>query len=423
MEKKAYILTADMGYGHQRAAFPLLGLGGGESITVNDYEGIEEKERKYWISSLKSYEFISRFKKIPLLGGLVFAIMDEMQEIKPFYPFRNLSPLSLQQRFFLRSIRSGLGKGLITKLSQNPLPIISSFFVATYFTEFYDYPGPVYQIVCDSDASRAWGPIKKDSKTIYLLPNNKLKTRFQMYGVPAKQLVVTGFPLPKTNIGEDQTILKADLMARLERLDPYRRFYAKYKGILIQHGLDYGQSPRTSDPIHIVFAVGGAGAQKELGINLVRKLAKNIQENHVKVTLVAGVRQEVAGYFRQELKGLGLSQSRAINILCESTKAAYFQEFNALIRQADILWTKPSELSFYCALGLPIIMTETIGSQEDFNRQWLLSLGAGLDSLASEYVDEWLKDWLDSGRLAKTALDGFLNAESMGTYNIEKIIK
>jgi hypothetical protein len=67
-------------------------------------------------------------------------------------------------------------------------------------------------------------------------------------------------------------------------------------------------------------------------------------------------------------------------------------------------------------------MSAPVGSQEDYNREWLISIGAGIDSLNPEYVDEWLPDLLESGRLARAAMDGFLNAEQMGTYNIEKII-
>ena len=63
-----------------------------------------------------------------------------------------------------------------------------------------------------------------------------------------------------------------------------------------------------------------------------------------------------------------------------------------------------------------------VGSQENSNREWLISVGAGIDSPDPRYVDEWLPDLLASGSLARAALDGFLNAEAMGTYNIEKVL-
>jgi RNA-binding protein YhbY len=420
MNKKVYVLSADMGYGHQRASFPLLDLCDGRPITVNEYEGITEQERKYWHNSLKSYEFVSRLKKIPLLGDLIFGVMDEMQEIKPYYPFRDLSSISLQQKFFLRSIKKGLGKDLIGKLSVNPLPIISTFFVATYFAEYFQYPGIVYQVICDSDASRAWGPIMSGSRTIYLLPNDKLKKRFLMYGVDESRLLVTGFPLPKENVGANQEILLADLNSRLNRLDNNRALVSSYGGALSQYGLNYYQGLNSNSPIHIVFAVGGAGAQKEIGGKIIEQLAKNIKNKLIKVTLVAGVRHEVKEYFESVVENANISSG--VDILYRDNKHDYFRAFNELIREADILWTKPSELSFYCALGLPIIISETVGSQEDFNRDWLLGLGAGVDSGPLDCLNEWLHDYIVSGRFARAALNGFLNAESMGTYNIEKLI-
>jgi hypothetical protein len=88
-----------------------------------------------------------------------------------------------------------------------------------------------------------------------------------------------------------------------------------------------------------------------------------------------------------------------------------------------VLWTKPSELSFYCGLGIPIIISPTIGSQEVFNRKWLLEIGAGVLQEDPGYTGQWLFDLLDSGRLAEIAWSGFLNARKYGTYNIREILE
>ncbi len=45
-----------------------------------------------------------------------------------------------------------------------------------------------------------------------------------------------------------------------------------------------------------------------------------------------------------------------IRIVWGSTLEEYFAAFTQCMRTTDILWTKPSELSFYCGLGIPIIM-------------------------------------------------------------------
>ncbi|MGI6373831.1 MAG: DUF6938 domain-containing protein [Patescibacteria group bacterium] len=417
---KINLVTTDMGYGHQRAAYPLLDLSQGKIFNTNDYQGMTDWEKKYWHNNLKSYETISRFKKVPLVGNLVFRIMDEMQKIDPFYPNRDLSKLTLQQKFFQQAIRKGLGKNLIESLAGNNLPLVTTFFVAAYMADHFNYPQNIYSIICDADASRAWGPLKlKDSRIKFLLPSEKVKKRFLMYGVKEENIFVTGFPLPKENIGEKQEILIKDLAQRLVNLDPQGEYQRKYQA-LIKDVLP--PLEKKTRPLTITFAVGGAGAQKELGASILANLSGKIKKGEIKLNLVAGVRTEVKEYFREHLALNNISAGSGVEIIFASQKNDYFKIFNQVLRETDILWTKPSELSFYAGLGLPIIMSEPVGSQEDFNREWLISIGAGIDSFDPRYTDEWLTDMLNSGNLARAAMNGFLNAESMGTYNIERLI-
>lgn len=419
--KKINLVAADMGYGHQRAAYPLLNLGGNEIITINNYDGIPEWEKMYWIKSLKSYEKISRLKKVPGIGTFVFWIMDSFQKIKPFYPFRDLSPQTAQQKFYLRSIKAGLGKDLIEKLNGSGLPFITTFFVAAYVAEYYNYAGDIYCIVCDSDVSRAWAPLdSKNSRTKYFAPSERVKERLQMYGVKPENIIITGFPLPKENVGENKEILERDLSRRVRALDKTGK-YGEYYDFLSEKFPDDFKDKK-SGPISITFAVGGAGAQKEIGATILKKMSAKIKLGEYKLNLVAGNRPEVKEYFQEQIKISGLAEDKGVKIIFSPDKLEYFRQFNICLKDTDILWTKPSELSFYAALGLPIIISSPVGSQEDYNREWLLSLGAGIDSLDPEYVDEWLPDMIESGQLVRAAVDGFLNGEQMGAYNIEKII-
>jgi len=419
--KKINLVAADMGYGHQRAAYPLMDLSAGEIITINDYEGIPDWEKKYWINSLRSYENISRLKKIPLFGYLVFAVMDAFQKIRPLYPFRDLSRPTTQQRYFYQFVKKGIGRQLIEKLNKTGLPFVTTFFVAAYIAEYHNYQGDIYCIICDTDASRAWAPLNpKASRTKFLVPSEKVRERFLMYGVKEENIIVSGFPLPKENIGENKGILIDDLERRVALLDPQGIYREHYQPLLKTVAPD--SLRLTNSPINITFAVGGAGAQKEIGALIMDKLAANIRRKEISLNLVAGNRPEIKDYFLDKIKETGLKLGNGVEIIFSSTKIEYFKKFNDCLHSTDILWTKPSELSFYCALGLPIIISRPVGSQEDFNREWLLAMGAGVDSLEEKYVAEWLPDLLASGRLARAAIDGFLNAEQLGTYNIEKIV-
>ena len=416
---KINLIAADMGYGHQRAAYPLLDIAkDNKIISINNYDGVPVWEKKYWENSLKSYEEISRLKKIPLLGHLVFAVMDAFQKIAPFYPKRDLSEPIIQEKFFYRVVNKGLGKDLVEKLNSTNLPFLTTFFVAAYFAEAQKYKGDIYCVICDTDASRSWANINSsDTRVIYLLPSEKVRERFIMYGVPEKNLIVTGFPLPKENIGENQEILKSDLAVRLNLLDTKGAYFEKYSALI----KNYLPEKAVTRPLTITYAVGGAGAQKEIGLAILNKLKDKIVGGTLAVNLVAGNRPEIKNYFEDGIKELNLDTNVNVKVIFAPDKIDYFRKFNQALRTSDILWTKPSELSFYCALGLPIIMSQPVGSQEDFNHEWLLNLGAGIDSYNPEYVAEWLPDLLESGRLARAAMDGFLNAQSMGTYNIEKL--
>ena len=67
-------------------------------------------------------------------------------------------------------------------------------------------------------------------------------------------------------------------------------------------------------------------------------------------------------------------------------------------------------------------MAPTVGSQEEFNRVWLESTGAGVRQEDPKYTHEWLFDWLKSGWLAEAAMNGFLDAPRNGAYHIEEVV-
>ncbi len=174
-----------------------------------------------------------------------------------------------------------------------------------------------------------------------------------------------------------------------------------------------------------MFAVGGAGAQRELGVEIAKYLANKIKEKKIKIILVAGIRNEVNQYFKRHIRQLGLGGQlgKNIKIIFGESTEDYFRKFNRALRKVDVLWTKPSELSFYTALGLPIIISLPIGSQEEFNRKWLVTIGSGIDPEDIEHVDQWFFDWINSGWFARAAMQGFMEGGKYGTYNIEKFIK
>lgn len=427
--QKPWVLTVDMGYGHQRAAYPLRDIAYGDVIAVNDYPGLPDHERHVWEESRQGYEFVSRLQARSVLGRALFELFDKIQEIPRFYPRRDLSRPNLQLLQIYHMIeKQGIGKHLFTEvLSKEPTrPLICTFFIPAFAAEYYHYSGNIYLQVCDADMSRAWVSWRpKKSRIKFFAPNKRVVERLKEYGVPDGNIFFTGFPLPKENIGgESMGFLHKDIGARILNLDPKKVMRHKFGHIINYHIGKKCIPNRPTHPLTLTFAVGGAGAQSSLACEVVASLREKIASGAIRVILVAGTRLDVLAQFKATVKDLMLNQyvGEGVVFLREEKKNDYFEAFNKVLRTTDILWTKPSELSFYVALGIPIIMAPSIGSQEDFNRIWLKTVGAGITQDDPRYANEWLFDWIDSGWLARAALNGFAEAPILGTYAIEKII-
>jgi hypothetical protein len=424
-DQKAWLVAADMGLGHQRAAYPLKDLSAGQIITAGAIEYSSFKENKLWMRMRKTYEGISRLNHIPIIGGFLFGLMDKLQDINPYYPFRDLSTPTIQVKYLASLIRKGLGKTLTDLMRPSGLPLVTTFFAVAMAADYFGYP-KVYLLITDTDLNRVWVAENAAKTGInYFASCGHAVRRLKEYGVPDNHIFLTGFPLPKDNLGTSELeILKLDLAQRLIYLDPNRRFWDLHQ-VEVEHYLGAENCVNRSNRIlTLTFAVGGAGAQKEIGVAILTSLKSCILNKQIRLNLVAGVRSEVHDYFLSNIQELGLEDElgTGVNILYSPSREKYFPRFNMLLRTTDILWTKPSELSFYCGMGLPIVISPPLGSHEHYNKKWILDHRAGFPQDDPSLCAEWLFDLLNEGRLAQTAWDGFLNTRKCGTYKIESII-
>jgi len=421
--KKAWVVAVDMGYGHQRTAYPLRSFAaGGKVVNINRYKGIPKKDQRIWETTRFLYEFISRFRRVPFIGSKVFAILDSFQKIRGYYPRRDLSQPALSGRNMFRLIRKGWGKDLIERLKKinSHLPFITTFFTPAFMAEYYDYQGDIYCVICDADIARPWASLHPSQSRIkYFVPCAWARDRLKLYGVPPANIFFTGYPLPPENIGgENMPILKKDLAYRLLNLDPSGK-YRKLYGPLIKNYL--GELPKMSNhPLTVMFSIGGAGAQKELVAEIINSLGEKIRYKQLRMIISVGTHKELRTYFQTHLKRVTLDDG--VDILYGETVEEYFRAFNNALHTIDVLWTKPSELTFYAGLGIPIIIAPPLGSQEDFNKRFILHIGAGTEQDNPHYTHQWLYDLLYAGDLAEMAMQGFVEMKILGTYNIQKII-
>jgi len=264
-----------------------------------------------------------------------------------------------------------------------------------------------------------------DSRIRYFAPCGRVRQRLLQYGVPDERIFITGFPLPRENIGgPGMETLKSDLIARLGRLDPRGRYDSAYGATVADLLGAHPEPSGGAGRVTVTFAVGGAGAEIEIGQQIAASLTPAIREGRFRLILIAGVNREVERAFRDHLVRIGLQSALGDGgrIVREDNHRAYFDRFNALMRETDILWTKPSELSFYSGLGIPIVMAPSIGPQEDKNRQWLIDKGCAFEQDTPSLALEWLTDKLDDGLFAERAMDGFIKNRRLGVYKIEEVL-
>lgn len=423
--QRAWVISADMGLGHQRAAYPLRGLGGGEVHNAVSPALATAKEIKLWQKMRRLYETLSRLNDLPLVGGFFFGLLDKVQAITPYYPFRDLSGATPQVNYLQSLIDRGLGKQIATALGESGLPLITTFYAVALAAAGHGYPD-VYLVATDADLNRVWAakdPLR--SRIHYFTPCSYTVNRLREYGVPDERIWLTGFPLPKENLGSaDLEILKADLGRRLVRLDPGWRFWSLHRVEAEYYLTSVNCRQGAMEPPTLTFVVGGAGAQQEIGAAIIHSLKARLQAGAIRLNLVCGLRPEVRDYFGKHIKIAGIEGllGKGLNLLVASTLEDYFIRFNQMLRSTDILWTKPSELSFYAGLGLPVIMSPPLGAHEHINKKWLLEINAGISQQDPALCAEWLFDLLNEGRLAEAAWNGFLKARKCGTFKIEEIL-
>lgn len=432
----AWVIAVRMGYGHQRTAHPLRGLApGGEVLLADDYPGMPDADRQLWERSRRFYEFISTVHDVRAIGPWLFKAFDAAQRILSYYPRRDLSRPDLNVRLLYSFLRRGWGRHLIERLAVDgrALPIVTSFYAPAFMAEFYDYPGDIYCVLCDTDIARAWASLRPASSRIrYFAPTRRAAQRLREYGVEDGRVHLTGYPLPLENVGEDCAVVKEDLAQRIVNLDPSRRYLERYAALVAEKVGPLPDGP--TRPLTILFSIGGAGAQAEIARALLRSLKPRIVSRDVRLVVSAGVKRWVREYIERAIAEAGLadatqtveaveSDEAGVQVLVGQHVTEYFERFDRALRAADILWTKPSELSFYCALGLPIVMAPTIGAQEKANEEWLLRLGAATRQGDPGDTHEWLFDLLDSGWFAEAAMEGFVEGEQLATPQITAIVK
>jgi hypothetical protein len=409
-----------MGYGHLRAATPLADHLGCEVLHVDRPPIVAAEEVKLWRRVRGAYELVSRLSQIPVVGAPLRFLLDWTTNIPRLHPYRDLSAPTSGVLTLERLIRRNLGQGLVRYLRETGAPLLTTFYSPAIVADRAGLDR-IFCVVTDTDINRVWAPVEpRQTRIQYLVPTRRAGRRLQAYGVPLERITFTGFPLPDELVGGPSlSFLKRNLAARIVRLDPSAEFRRSMPEELV-HFL--GSLPREEEgkAAQLTFAVGGAGAQAGMASAFLPGFRRALESGFVRITLVAGVRPQVEARFREAIHEARMESllGNGIDILCAATFREYYQRFNALIARTDVLWTKPSELVFYAALGLPLILAAPVGVHERYNQRWARESGAGLKDRELRFAAEWVTDWLADGVLAAAAWAGYMQLPKFGLYRI-----
>ena len=404
------VAAIEMGYGHLRPAAALADYLGTEVLQIDRPPLGGEKDRRFWNRNRELYEPLTRFSQLPGVGAPMRAVLNTLTAIPPPWPAQDLSGATQGTRWMQRAAREGVGQALADHLRATQAPLMATFYAAAILSELHG-AGRLHCLLTDSDINRVWAPPDPRKSAIrYFAPSERARRRMRTYGVPDDRIRMTGYPLPHELVGgRERTALKQNLAARLSRLRVSGRLREMAEAEL-------GPLPEAKLPPLIVFAVGGAGAQLPLAKKLVGGLRRQIESGVLRLALVAGRRPEVAAALGEALEDHGLEGQ--VEVLGDPDVFGYIRRFNALLANADALWSKPSEMTFFAGLGLPFISAPPVGVHEGWNLRWAADHGAALPQHDPAVAGEWLQEWIEDGVLVSAAWAGFTRLPQLGLYQI-----
>jgi len=186
----------------------------------------------------------------------------------------------------------------------------------------------------------------------------------------------------------------------------------------------------------VLLTVGGAGAQREIFAEIIQKLLSRVERNEVVLMINVGdhikvweglindipqLKDKAQTYFNDwDNTQLFASQAlekdvKGIHVFYNEDIFAAVYSSNLLMRSADILVTKPSELAFY---PVPKLMIKRVGGHEAWGAIRAAEIGDGTlecetVGLTLQMLDMMLEDKL----ILKQMCENILKANELGIYN------
>ena len=110
-------------------------------------------------------------------------------------------------------------------------------------------------------------------------------------------------------------------------------------------------------------------------------------------------------------------------IMFDENLFAAFDEFNSALNATDVMITKPSEMVFYAALGIPLVFLPPIGAHEEKNREYLFENSCAVNMVPSTDFPRWLEKSRRRGFLLELAENGFTKLPKNGSVAIDELLR
>lgn len=148
---------------------------------------------------------------------------------------------------------------------------------------------------------------------------------------------------------------------------------------------------QSGSPLRVLLSVGGAGAQREYALSLIRILSNELAAGTMELWVNAGDHEGFRDAVSREMDSLCLTRTEyrdGIAAAATTGHRVYYSAdvfravwtTNRLMRSCDVLVTKPSELAFY---PVPKLLARRVGGHEAWGAIRSADLGDGTPEIAT----------------------------------------
>ena len=193
---------------------------------------------------------------------------------------------------------------------------------------------------------------------------------------------------------------------------------------------------KNGEPMRFLLTIGGAGAQKEIFAAVIKYLLPYVKAEKAAIYVNVGDYKNVWEELKQELPGMGEFTVEHMGDWQHTTRFAkealsgyekgihgFWHEnifeavycTNLLMRSADVLVTKPSELAFY---PVPKLFIKRVGGHEQWGAVHSAEIGDGtLECLDIAHTIQMLHMFLSDPGFLTGMCENILRNKEQGIYN------